>query len=93
MSLTALTLLWAFPSRLHTWIAAVLTLNWIATFFVTLSSIRLFEGSLKDETTGIQPFVFRLGGRRLEVDTNLFGAVALGLLSLLALALLLVSTP
>ncbi|MEM1249163.1 MAG: DUF6640 family protein [Acidobacteriota bacterium] len=90
VSLTVLTLLWVFPSRLHTWIGVLLTFNWCFMFFATLSNVARFEGTLKDETTGIPPFVFRLGSRRLEIDTNLFAVlVAASTLSVAVLILLL----
>ncbi len=88
VSVTVLVLLWAFPSRLHTWIAAALVFNWTLTFFATVSSMSLFDGSLKDEGTGIRPFVFRVGSKKLEVDTNLFGAIVLGTLTMVAAVLL-----
>jgi hypothetical protein len=87
VSLCILLLLWAFPSPLHTWMAAGLALNWVVTFFVTLVSMPLFEGSLTDQN-GIKPFRFSIPGRVLEVDTNLFGASMLGSLSLLAVLFL-----
>ena len=90
VSVAALILLWGEPSTANTWIAALLVLNWTVTFFVTVSSRSLFEGTLSDATTGIRPFVFRLGSRSLKVDTNLFGAVVLGTLTLVAVLLLLV---
>ena len=44
----------------------------LGSFYVTLLSRHLFGGTLKDEN-GIAPFRFRLPGREILVDTNLFG--------------------
>ncbi len=88
VSVLGLVLLWGLPSTQNTWIAGLVALNWPLTFFVTLAAMPRFEGSLKDEATGIPPFVLRFFGRRHEIDTNLFGAVVLTLLIVAALALL-----
>ena len=44
----------------------------LGSFYITLLSRHLFGGTLKDEN-GIKPFRFKLPGRTVEVDTNLFG--------------------
>ena len=90
VSVVALLLLWAFPSSLHTWIAAALVFNWLVTFVLTILFMPAYRGSLADEN-GIAPFRFNLPGRSLEVDTNVFGAVVLGILGTVAVGLLVVS--
>ena len=87
-SILILVLLWGFPSPLHTWIAAAMAFSWIVTFFVTVAAMPLFEGTLADDDTGIAPFRLRLPGRSVEIDTNLFGAVVLTTLGLIAITLL-----
>ena len=85
-----LLLLWVFPSTLHTAIAAAMVLSWSFTFLMTLASMPLFEGTMADDN-GIPPFRFPLPGGTVVVDTNLFGALVLGALSLIAVVLLLVA--
>ena len=84
----ALVLLWVFPSALHTWGAVVLNYNWMASFVMTMSSMTLYGGALKD-VNGIPPFRFNIGGRVREVDTNVLGATMLFILNTLAVILLL----
>lgn len=88
VSVLALTLIWAFPSELHIWLAAIINFNWIVTFFATLSTMALYGGALKD-VNGIKPFKFRFGAKVLEIDTNLFGACLLTLINTAAVFLLL----
>ena len=62
----------------------ILNALWIGSFFATLVAMPRFEGSLAD-VNGIKPFLWRLGGRELQVDTNLFGACLMTVLMSLAL--------
>ncbi|MEM6475386.1 MAG: hypothetical protein AAF687_04400 [Pseudomonadota bacterium] len=88
ISILALALIWIFPSEFNLWLAAIINFNWLVTFFVTLSSMPLYEGALKD-ANGIKPFKFNIGGKIREVDTNLFGACFLSLFNIAAVVLLL----
>lgn len=88
VSIVVLILLWASPGVVSAWLAAALCANWIVTFFLAVLAMPRFDGSLADPDTGIRPFRFRLVGRSVEVDTNLFGASVLGLLVGLAAVLL-----
>ncbi len=88
VSVFVLLLLWAFPSNTNNWIAAFLAFNWVATFFINLAAMGMYDGALKD-VNGIKPFKFNIGGQVREVDTNLFGAtlmvgIAIAIVSLLA---------
>ena len=78
VSAVILYLLWAPDSSAvtHAWLAAVLNYVWGASFYSTLASMSLFEGSLKD-VNGIKPFRFNIAGRLWIVDTNLFGGTIL----------------
>jgi len=78
VSAVILFLLWM-PSAdylTHIWLAAVLSYVWIVSFFTTLASMTLFDGSLKD-VNGIKPFRFNIFGTIYLVDTNLFGGTIL----------------
>ena len=90
VSSVILFLLWV-PSpayETHIWLAAVLNYVWGASFFATLASMPLFEGSLKD-VNGIKPFRFVIGGDEVLVDTNLFGGTILMAVNTVGAALLL----
>ncbi|MEM6857342.1 MAG: DUF6640 family protein [Pseudomonadota bacterium] len=87
VSILAITLIWVFPSELNIWLAAIINFNWLVTFFLTLSSMSLYGGALKD-VNGIKPFKFNIGGTIREVDTNLFGATVMVVLNVTAVALL-----
>jgi len=50
----------------------------LGSFYATLACMKIFEGSLSDPN-GIKPFVFKLPGRTVTVDTNLFGFTILSL--------------
>jgi len=88
ISLMALALIWVFPSPFTLWLAVIINFNWLVSFFATLSSMSLFDGSLKD-VNGIKPFKFKFGGSTLEVDTNLFGACLLTIINTTAVFVLL----
>ena len=88
ISLMALALIWVFPSPFTLWLAVIINFNWLVSFFATLSSMSLFDGSLKD-VNGIKPFKFKFGGNTLEVDTNLFGACLLTIINTTAVFVLL----
>lgn len=82
VSMVILYLLWA-PSpdyATHIWLAAILNYIWMASFFVTLSTMSIFDGALKD-VNGIKPFRFNIFGKIYLVDTNLFGATIFVLLN------------
>lgn len=89
VSILALVLLWRESGDylFHLYVAAAIVYIWIATFFATLASMRLFAGALRD-TNGIEPFRFNIGGKVREVDTNLFGVVLFTLLNSLAVFLI-----
>jgi len=88
VSILALALLWVYPSPFHIWLVVLLNYNWMVSFVMTISSMSLFEGALKD-VNGIPPFKFNIGGKVREVDTNVFGANMLATLNTIAVALLL----
>ncbi len=88
VSVFVLALLWVYPSPLHLWMAAILNYNWMATFIMTISSMKMYDGALKD-VNGIKPFKFNIGGKVREVDTNVFGATILFILNTFAVGLLL----
>ena len=89
VSLVILYLLWSCgPDHLaHIWIAAVLNYVWGASFYMTLASMPLYGGALKD-VNGIKPFRFNIFGRVYLADTNLFGGTILMLLNTLGVWLL-----
>ncbi len=88
VSIFVLFLLWGFPSPLHTWMAVLLNYNWMLTFVMTISTMKVYDGALKD-VNGIKPFKFNIGGTIHEVDTNVFGASILFVLNTAAVILLL----
>jgi hypothetical protein len=88
IALFILYLVWVARFPGHVLMAAILNFNWPVAFFVTLFNMTRFEGSLKD-VNGIPPFRFVVGGKTYLVDTNLFGAVILTTLNIVATALLL----
>ncbi|MEM9376575.1 MAG: DUF6640 family protein [Pseudomonadota bacterium] len=88
ISLIALALIWVFPSPFTIWLAVIINFNWLVSFVATLSSMSLYDGSLKD-VNGIKPFKFSLGSSTLEVDTNVFGACLLTLINSAAVFVLL----
>ena len=92
LSAIALVLLWRQSSEylLHLYLAAGLIYVWLVTFYITLASIKVFDGALRD-VNGIEPFRFSIAGKIYEVDTNLFGVVLFTLLN--TTAVLLVNTP
>ncbi len=55
-------------------IVAILISIFVISFFVTVFTRHWFGGTLKDEN-GIKPYRFKLPGRTIEVDTNLFGVI------------------
>jgi hypothetical protein len=86
VSLIILYLLWS-PSTdgtTHIWLAAMLNYVWGASFFATLASMSMFDGSLKD-VNGIKPFRFNIFGTIYLVDTNLFGGTILMLINTLGI--------
>lgn len=89
ISLAILFLLWA-PSSdyvTHIWLAAILNYVWGASFYMTLASMKLYGGALKD-VNGIKPFRFNIFGTIYLVDTNLFGGTILMLINTLGIWLL-----
>ena len=72
----------------HIWIAAMLNYIWIGSFYLTLASMPIYGGALKDEN-GIKPFRFPIGGKVYLVDTNLFGGTVLMIINTIGVALLL----
>lgn len=88
VSIFVLVLLWGFGTMLHIWMAVLLNYNWMITFVMTIASMSLYDGALKD-VNGIKPFKFNIGGKVREVDTNVFGATILAILNTAAVILLL----
>jgi Family of unknown function (DUF6640) len=78
VSIISLTLIWMpSPDQMtHIWIAVCLNYVWLASFYTTLASMRLFEGSLKD-VNGIKPWRWNIFGKIYLVDTNLGGGTML----------------
>ncbi len=89
VSMVILFLLWSRSADYltHIWIAAILAYVWLGSFFVTLASMSLFDGSLKD-VNGIKPFRFNIFGKIYLVDTNLFGASILTVINTVAVYLI-----
>jgi len=90
VSLAILFLLWR-PSpdyQVHIWLAACLIYVWLVSFFTTLSTMKLFDGALKD-VNGIKPFRFNIFGNIYLVDTNLFGASIFVVINTIGICLLL----
>ncbi len=87
VSIVAIVLLWynspAYLMQLY--LAAGIIFAWILMFFVTLASMSLFDGALKD-VNGIKPFKFPVGGKVYEIDTNLFGCTLFLVLNSAAVA-------
>ena len=67
-------------------LGALMNYIWIATFFVTLTAMPMFEGAVVDEK-GIKPFIWKFGDKLVKVDTHLFGACMMTVLSTTALAM------
>ena len=88
VSLAIFYVLWIASFEGHVWFAAIMNFNWGLTFYMTLSSMKLFEGALSD-VNGIPPFKFNIGGQLRKVDTNLFFGTIL--MSLNAIAVILLS--
>ena len=44
----------------------------LAPLYITIASMGLFDGALKD-VNGLRPFKFNIGGRVIELDTNVVG--------------------
>ncbi|MEM8924139.1 MAG: DUF6640 family protein [Actinomycetota bacterium] len=88
-SVLALLLLWRDSADyvFHLYLAAAVIYVWIVTFVATLASMPLFDGALRD-VNGIKPFRFRLPGRVLEVDTNLFGVTLFAIVNTVAVLLI-----
>ncbi|MEM9203134.1 MAG: DUF6640 family protein [Actinomycetota bacterium] len=88
-SVLALVLLWRDSADyvFHLYLAASIVYVWIITFFATLASMGLFDGALRD-VNGIPPFRFKLSGRVLEVDTNLFGVSLFTVVTTVAVVLI-----
>ena len=87
VSMFILYIVWGVDFPGHVWLGAMMNFNWLASFFLTLASMKRFEGSLKD-VNGIPPFRFNIGGTVRLVDTNLFGATILAILNTIAAILL-----
>ena len=90
VSMVILYLLWtpAADYAPRIWMAATLNYIWGASFYATLSSMRLFGGALKD-VNGIKPFRFNIFGTVYLVDTNLFGGTILMLVNTIGVFMLL----
>ena len=89
ISLVALVLLWRDSADyvLHLYLAAALIYVWLFTFFMTLASMRVYGGALRD-VNGIEPFRFNIFGRVKEIDTNLFGVVLFTVMNTVAVLLI-----
>lgn len=89
ISLVALVLLWgASPEYvLHLYLASALIYVWLVTFFMTLASMKAYQGALRD-VNGIEPFRFNIFGQVREVDTNLFGVTLFTVLNTVAVLLI-----
>lgn len=57
----------------------------LGSFYVTLACMKVFDGSLADPN-GIKPFIFKLPGRTVKVDTNLFGFTLISIVLAVAIA-------
>jgi hypothetical protein len=81
LCMLVLALLWiprvAYDLQLH--LAAIILAAVLAAFFIALLASRIFGGTLSD-ANGIPPFVFKLAGRTIKIDTNLFGFSIISLL-------------
>lgn len=66
-------------------LVSLLTAIILGSFYVTLACIKIFEGSLADPN-GIKPFRFKLPGRTVLVDTNLFGFSVLSIVLAVAVS-------
>ena len=52
-------------------LVAIVQFTILIPIFATIACMRLFDGALKDGN-GLRPFEFNIGGKKLEVDTNVF---------------------
>jgi hypothetical protein len=64
----------------------------LAPLYVTIASMRLFDGALKD-VNGLRPFQFNIGGKIIELDTNVVGFSNLTLLLIIASCNIVSSVP
>jgi hypothetical protein len=64
----------------------------LAPLYVTIASMRLFDGALKD-VNGLRPFQFNIGGKIIELDTNVVGFSNLTLLLIFASCNIVSSVP
>ncbi|MEM9256788.1 MAG: DUF6640 family protein [Pseudomonadota bacterium] len=89
ISLVALYLLWTPSSEYltHLYVAAALNFIWGLNFYITLATMPLYGGALRD-VNGIKPFRFNVFGTVREVDTNLFGGTILMTLNLIGFLLI-----
>ncbi|MEM7016776.1 MAG: DUF6640 family protein [Pseudomonadota bacterium] len=71
----------------HIYLAGVLNYVWGASFYMTLASMSMFGGALKD-VNGIKPFRFNIFGTIYEVDTNLFGGTILMIVNTIGIVLI-----
>ena len=52
-------------------LVAIVQFTILVPVYITMACMGLFDGALKD-VNGLRPFVFNIGGRLIEVDTNVF---------------------
>ena len=55
----------------------------LAPLYITIASMGLFDGALKD-VNGLRPFKFNIGGRIVEIDTNVVGFTNITLVLIIA---------
>lgn len=55
----------------------------LAPLYITIASMRLFDGALKD-VNGLRPFKFNIGGKIVEIDTNVVGFTNITLVLIIA---------
>ena len=64
----------------------------LAPLYVTIASMGLFDGALKD-VNGLRPFQFNIGGRIVELDTNVVGFSNITLVLIIASCNIVSSVP
>lgn len=55
----------------------------LAPLYITIASMGLFDGALKD-VNGLRPFKFNIGGKIVEIDTNVVGFTNITLVLIIA---------
>ncbi len=64
----------------------------LAPLYITIASMGLFDGALKD-VNGLRPFQFNIGGRIVELDTNVVGFSNITLVLIIASCNIVSSVP